>query len=228
MTLSGDGKTLALLCAGSRHVIVRSLEGKEEHELVGPSGLQTLALSSDGRWLAMGASRVVQVWDVAAARLIHTLNDCSAPVVFSPDGQWLATSSRQHYHLWRTGSWVEGPDLGRHRSGIGGLLAFSPDGDLLAVAFSNTEVDLRNSHTGELLARLEAPEAALLADLAFSPRGGRLAVATQNQLVHLWDLRQLRSQLAEMALDWELPGYPPPPDYSEPLRLLIRHGKKDA
>jgi serine/threonine protein kinase/WD40 repeat protein len=226
MTLSGDGKTLALLCADSPNVLVRFPDGKEAHELGTPSGVQSLALSPDGRWLALGTARQVQIWDTRKAELAHTLMDCCAPAVFSPNGRWLATSSPERYHLWHTGSWEQGPKTGRHRRGMDGLLAFSPDGGVLAVAFSNVQVDLLEAATGQRLARLEAPEPALLADLCFSPDGGRLAVATQNHLVHLWDLRQVRAQLAPLGLDWHLAPYPPLPDYPPALRLQILRGKE--
>jgi hypothetical protein len=38
-----------------------------------------------------------------------------------------------------------------------------------------------------------------------SPDDGQLAVTTENQLIHLWDLRQLRRGLGALGLDWGKP-----------------------
>jgi hypothetical protein len=41
-----------------------------------------------------------------------------------------------------------------------------------------------------------------------SPDGNRLAVSGPN-VVHLWDLRRIREQLAKLGLNWDAPPYPP-------------------
>ena len=44
--------------------------------------------------------------------------------------------------------------------------------------------------------------------LAFSPDGTQLA-AGRDHIIHLWDLRRIREQLAALGLDWDAPPYPP-------------------
>jgi WD40 repeat protein len=39
----------------------------------------------------------------------------------------------------------------------------------------------------------------------FRPDGRRLATATDDRSVQVWDLREIRRQLARMRLDWHLP-----------------------
>jgi tetratricopeptide (TPR) repeat protein len=53
--------------------------------------------------------------------------------------------------------------------------------------------------------------------MSFSPDGDLLAASTYNHYVHLWNLRALRSRLAAMGLDWELPPYPEPPQPAETI-----------
>jgi WD40 repeat protein len=44
--------------------------------------------------------------------------------------------------------------------------------------------------------------------LAFSRDGGYLA-AGRDHMIHLWDLRLIREQLASLGLDWSAPPLPP-------------------
>src|SRR5262249_6515176 len=45
--------------------------------------------------------------------------------------------------------------------------------------------------------------------MAFSPDGTCLA-AGRDHIIHLWDLRHIRSQLAGLGMDWASPPYPAP------------------
>jgi WD40 repeat protein len=77
--------------------------------------------------------------------------------------------------------------------------------------------------TLERLATLEPPESYYTTDLAFSPDGALLAQFTnRNGIVHLWDLRRLRAELAAMGLDWDHPPYPPArADSSAPWQVTL-------
>jgi hypothetical protein len=62
--------------------------------------------------------------------------------------------------------------------------------------------------TGREYARLEAPVPT--AEGCFSTDGGQLILNNPaNRGLHVWDLRALRHQLAELGLDWDLPPFPP-------------------
>jgi len=63
--------------------------------------------------------------------------------------------------------------------------------------------------TGQEFATLQPREQQIISALAWSPDGSKLAVNTSTQFIQLWDLRLIRSELATMGLDWELPPYPP-------------------
>jgi predicted Zn-dependent protease len=60
----------------------------------------------------------------------------------------------------------------------------------------------------------------------FSPDGGLLVVVSAvGRRIHVWDLRLIGAQLAEMGLAWDLPPFPsPPPISSPPLRLQVHRG----
>ncbi len=171
-----------------------------------------VSVSPDARWVATGShwGTKVKIWDTWQARTEKTLTPAhELPVevgswaCFSPDGRWLATTGGG-CRLWKVPSWQEGPHIGDR-----GMLAFSPDGKLLAVETSSGVVRLLNPDTGLEYARLQDPNQDRADDLAFTPEGAELvAVNTDHKSIHVWDLRKVRRRLAKMDLDWDLPPYP--------------------
>jgi tetratricopeptide (TPR) repeat protein len=92
-------------------------------------------------------------------------------------------------------------------------------------------VQLIDPDTGAELADLEMPDADSITSLAFNRDGTLLAAGRENQVVHVWDLRRLRSRLAKFGLDWDRPPYPPAldsgtetPRTSTPLRVSVDAG----
>jgi WD40 repeat protein len=107
--------------------------------LKGPrSTIFDIAFSADGRYLAAGYHRLVNLWDTTSGTLTRTwaLSGYCGGVVFSPDGQLLAASDGNLGHggtkglvVWR----IDRPDpLPVLRAGDAwGFLWFHPDGWLL-------------------------------------------------------------------------------------------------
>jgi tetratricopeptide (TPR) repeat protein len=112
----------------------------------------------------------------------------------------------------------------------GGCFAFSPDGKLLAVDTGFGAVRLLDPDTGREYARLEDPNQDRAFWMSFSPDGSQLVASSQDgQSVHVWDLRAIRKQLADMDLDWGLPQYPPPdPGAGQPLHVQVDLGDLPA
>jgi len=73
----------------------------------------------------------------------------------------------------------------------------------VAVTDSAQSVRLMDLKTGREYTTFEMPEPQVIRTLAFSPDGGLLAVAGQTQVIHVWNLRRIRQELAELKLDWE-------------------------
>ena len=124
------------------------------------------------------------------------------------------------YRFWEVGSWQKKHGLPRENAGKSvGWIVFSPDGKMLAVLHSMTEVRLVDPATGREFARL--PTAG--GPYCFSPDGSQLVTyAGRDGAFQVWDLRLIRRQLKEMDLDWDLPPYPPPP--SERREAAARQG----
>jgi serine/threonine protein kinase/WD40 repeat protein/tetratricopeptide (TPR) repeat protein len=183
---------------------------------VGPqSDVRCCRVSPDGQWVATSSFDVwegvgAKVWEAGSGRHVVDL-----PVVapgsleFSPDGKWLVTNGGG-FRIWEVGTWREGPTLGGPAEDCG--FAFSPDGKLLALGDEPGLVRLVAPDMGKELARLTAREMTRLSPQCFTPDGGQLiAIGRESQVLHIFDLRALREQLAELGLDWDAPPLPSAP-----------------
>ncbi len=169
------------------------------------------ALSPDGHWLALGHYiGSTYVLDARSGETVKNWPELQhADVAFTPDGRWLVTGTGQEYRFWEVGTWQPGLCLEHGTAGLNpGPMAFSQDGRLLAIVKGFRTIELLDWRTGEVIADLVPPQPQHIRAFAFSPDGSILVVIGQNA-VHLWDLRELRRELAGLKLDWNQPAYPP-------------------
>jgi WD40 repeat protein len=130
-------------------------------------------------------------------------------VAFSPDGQLLASASRDRtVRLWNLATGEQLQKLEGHTQTVNGV-AFSPDGQLLASASLDNTVGLWSPATGERLQKLEGHTQWVKA-VAFSPDGQRLASASLDRTVRLWNpatgeqLQKLKLNVAVSALSFSM------------------------
>ena len=170
------------------------------------NALDTIAVSPDGHWLAAGTHNQVGVWlwDARTARLLwQKLVRIGCKVAFSPDSLRLATGSSEGCVLWDVATGEASVRIPpRPETAPNSYVAFSPDGRWLAFAQTPTRCSLFDSFTGEELVALEPPNPQFISAVAFSPQGHYLAVACETHSVQLWDIAELRHQLAALNLDW--------------------------
>ena len=182
--------------------------------------MRSVAVSLDGRWLAVGGwnEAGVRVWDLHRRRLERilrpndTARDMCFCVGFSPDGQWLISCTRtdrgQRYHFWRTGAWDLGRRIDQERHGAAPYApVFTRNGGLTALGIAPDQVLLADPATGRELARLTTLQSAMPTPLVFSPDGTKLVASTSQKTALVWDLRMIRAQLVQMDLDWDAPPY---------------------
>jgi WD40 repeat protein/tRNA A-37 threonylcarbamoyl transferase component Bud32 len=192
--------------------VVLDLAKSSELARLGPHrGLNQCPISPDGRWVATATwkGKDVKVWEVATGRLAWQMPCDSAFVKFSPNGRWLAVAKfpGPECRLWHVGSWRPGPTIQVGHEFL--TMAFSRDGRLLAIEDAGA-VRLVDPDSGQEIATLDTSSGspANFFCMAFSPDGTYLA-AGRDHIVHLWDLRRIREQLALRGLDWHAPPYPP-------------------
>jgi WD40 repeat protein len=214
----GEGTLAVVANQGESLVVVQPFEGPGEvvhfkgRPINGrPVRLSSVAVSGDGRWLAGGGPSGITVWERATAKVVTELpgshpGSNTTTVLFSPDGKWLVAGGQGEYRFWQVGTWEDGVEISRHHlENQPGTMAFTRDGKVLAAAWSRDLVRLYDGSNGQELATLTSPDPHRITKLCFSPDEDQLAVATQNYAVHVWDLRGLRAQLAELGLDWDSP-----------------------
>jgi WD40 repeat protein len=138
------------------------------------------AFSPDGSRLALCTRLDPVIRDTSNGRPVLTLLGHTAPVrsvEFSPDGQWMVTASEDGtLRKWRT---VDGANIGiwKHDTEVS-IARVSPDGRWVVASDRNRGLTVRDSRTGQVVARIEllpAPEWPLLFE--FSPNSECLAVA---------------------------------------------------
>jgi WD40 repeat protein/DNA-binding MarR family transcriptional regulator len=140
-----------------------------------------------------GADEIIKVWDIKGisnGNNIKTLQGHTnwiSTVVFSPDGQTLASGSEDTtVRVWNphTGKCLQ--ILEGHSHWVLGV-AFSPENHLLASGSADSTIKLWDISTGECINTL-TDHKDLVWSVAFSPNGKFLASGSEDQTVKLWDI----------------------------------------
>jgi serine/threonine protein kinase/WD40 repeat protein len=223
--VSADARVLALARPGKCALLLHRERPGTFIELAPQDDVRYCDVSSDGQWVATGSHNsqnvFVKVWDGQTGKHVKDL-----PVHghgggrFSTDGRWLATTGGG-CRLWAVGSWQEGPKIsGEH-------FAFSPDSNVLAVGDGFDVVHLYDPNTGREHARLEIGSQARSLPECFTPDGAHLiATNSEDGTIQIWNLAAIRTQLAELGLDWDPKSIPParPPGRPVPLSVDVDSG----
>ena len=226
---SADGQVVAIP-DGNSGAIVYHRDADYRIRLGPQDDVRNCAVSPDGKWVATGTFSLPQgsaakVWDAVTGKQLADLPVLGlCGVSFSPNGRWLLTTGGG-CRIWHTGTWTEGPKLGA--SGKNPFGAFSPDSSMLALGDLPGIIRLVSTEGGREIARLSILEQVQLAPYCFTPDGGKLiAVGVESESIHVFDLRAIRRQLAEIGLDWDAPALPPDAASAhEPLQVETVSGQ---
>ena len=166
LAFSADGKTLAAACPDKPtkqvRIVVWDLEtGEQRAGFTGLPDVSALAFSPDGRRLAMGGVGGKHAPDVLLWDLASNAQQPLPPQAIPQGNKWRGAAS----------------------------LAFSPDGELLAVGGRDGVVRLIDLAGGKGMALLKG-HADAVSCIAFSPDGATLATGGKgkDRTVRLWDV----------------------------------------
>ena len=129
-------------------------------------------------------------------------------VVFSPNGQWLASGSDDNtVKIWNPNTGEQLRTLEGHDTDVT-TVAFSPDGQLLASGSDDNTVKIWDPNNGELWRTLEG-HGGDVKSVTFSPDGQLLASGSDDDTIKIWNLntKELRahSKVIEAGLNqWRL------------------------
>ena len=150
-----------------------------------------VVFSTKAKLLATKDGNIVRLWDTNNGKQLNTLKGHDGvvlSVIFSPDGQQLATASQDKtVRLWDANTGQQLQIFKGHEGRVSSVI-FSPNGQQLATASQDNTARLWNVSTGNLIHTLNEHESWVWS-LAFSPDGQQLATASFDKTVRLWDTK---------------------------------------
>jgi WD40 repeat protein len=200
LAFSEDGAQLAVADFGNILTLWDVASGRSRtfsEGVVGP--VAALTFAPNGTVLAGSVNdKTIRLWEVATGMESGVLSGharVAMALAFAPDGRSLASGDLGgSVKLWDVTTLTERANLEANRDNdmVNEVtaLAFSPDGQTLAVAIDR-DVQLWDVATGALLTKFHGHQAKV-ACLAFSPDGTRLASGSYDHTVRLWNVARQR------------------------------------
>ncbi len=194
LALSPDGRRLAWLEAANQPVLWDISAGKEADSTFSDpleTAILSLAFSPEGELLLGRQGGAVTVWDAEADRVRHeTLAGFEGSILdlsLSSKGALAVTDSQRFASLWRleSGQSIVNP---LPVTDLVTALAFSPEGEKLALGTRSGAIILWNVNRREVIGELERGEGAEILSLAFLEGGDRLVSSSSDGKIMLWDI----------------------------------------
>lgn len=204
LATSAGGDIVAVL-RGRKAAFVKDLSSKDPAVELSPhSDAARIDVSPDGSLVATAPwhGTGVRIWDRRTGKLVQELtpDESGAHIRFSPDGKWLISSSRQQDSIFDTKTWTQQVIPDGISDGATMEVACSPDSQYAVVSYSASQFRLVDLATAKTIAILES-SVRHRGIPVFSPSGDQLLFAVAEGM-HVWNMKQLREELAELGLDW--------------------------
>jgi WD40 repeat protein len=153
-----------------------------------PEGYSQAAFNPDGTQLAgKDIDGNFKVWDLRSGKSIKSLEYANgvSSLVFMPEQAWnqhalynLAVAAEKKVYIWDTSTGTLLQQYSGHPDTL--TVASSPDGTLLVTTSSQTNVEIWNSQTGDLVKTIDYCTNQTVFSAFFSPDGKQLAVDCTN------------------------------------------------
>jgi len=225
LAITPDGRTLVAACtnAGGRLIVVDLETEAMQHIVDVPPAMHSVAVSSDGRWIASGTweGRDGAVYDARTGNTVFRTYMGQGEVQFTPESGTVLLGTVGMYRLgtWKHQTLVpDDCDLNYGEAEFARNVAFiqqrNPYYSLRV--FDNQNwlelAELSLNRVGESLRLLEVSGDATRALVHHT--------SDSEHLLEMWDLRTLRHKLRQLGLDW--PCEPFPPDRSPASTIRVR------
>jgi WD40 repeat protein len=153
--------------------------------------VRCVTFSPEGKFLATsGCDGYVRLWDLATLRLVHKIKGGNNvySVNFLPDGEFLVWSNNPgDIKIYRAGSWEEVKTLAPARKTPVYVIAFSPDGTLLAAGGNSKLVQVWDLARGALVREFPGHTDQIWM-VVFFPDGKHLISTAEDGTARIWDL----------------------------------------
>ena len=199
--LAPNGSTLAVRDPDGRLALRDPADLHTQHVLeLASAPVRAWAFSPDGLWLVvLDTKGVAQVWDTTSGRLAHTTRGFGSKggfgVALAPSGDTFAVADllRAEVTLYDAAKPTAGQarqDTVKKYNETVTAVAFSPDGQRLALGDWGGHVIVWDRKTRQALPGFSQATHAYITCLSFSPDSGTLAVGSREGGVRLWDVAQ--------------------------------------
>jgi WD40 repeat protein len=207
--LSADSRRIVTGLFNGDIVLWDAASGAELARFSGHTDVVTrVVFSPDQTRILSGAlDRTVRLWDIASGDLLLTIETAGAilNVVFSPDGQYAASSSADYtaaddpndpidrtIRVWNLSQGLE-IQMFRPNSGFVRAIDYSPDGRFIASgtwsAADGGVVQLWNVITGRLERSFYGGHKDVISEVRFSADGQRLLSTSWDRNLAIWDVQ---------------------------------------
>lgn len=190
--ISADNKWLAMICDDGtielRHLISRTVAWTWAPSRTNEYIVSLVFLTDSRELVSAWGFKSIKVFNVETGVCTHTFDDsyCKVVVALSPDGQHIASVSRDHVKIWDKLIRSYPSTIEKHQSNVISV-AYSADDKLLASASYDRTIRVWNAATGSCMHTLEGHRGGI-PFLMFSPNSKHIASASWDRKVKIWDI----------------------------------------